>query len=74
MHVHHTGKPPQDLLIWMPAGLAAAAAIGLMILLLQLMRVFGPAPRLSTTAMPLADGSLTVVVPAYNEAANIGPC
>jgi glycosyltransferase involved in cell wall biosynthesis len=58
----------------MPAGLAAAATTGLMILLLQLMRVFGPAPRLSTTATPLAEGSLTVVVPAYNEAANIGPC
>lgn len=66
--------PPQDLLIWMPAGLAAAATTGLMILLLQLMRVFGPAPRLSTTATPLAEDSLTVVVPAYNEAANIGPC
>jgi GT2 family glycosyltransferase len=66
--------PAQDLLIWMPAGVAAAAVTGLMILLLQLMRVFGPAPRLSPPATPLTEGSLTVVVPAYNEAANIGPC
>ena len=66
--------PAQDLLIWMPAGVAAAAVTGLMILLLQLMRVFVPAPRLSPPATPLTEGSLTVVVPAYNEAANIGPC
>ena len=63
-----------DLLIWTPAGLALTAALGLVILLLGLMRVFGPAPRLSHDCTPLSDGSLTVVVPAYNEAANIGAC
>ena len=64
----------QKLLIWGPAGLAAAASVGLTILLLQLIRVFNLAPRLSNSAKPLVEGSLTVVVPAYNEAANIGPC
>ena len=62
------------LLIRTPAALAAAAAIGLTILLLQLGWVFGPAPRLGTDVTPLAEGSLTVVIPAYDEAANIGPC
>lgn len=50
--------PLQELLIWMPAASAAAAAIGLTILLLQLVRVFGPAPRLSTTPAPLAEGQV----------------
>ena len=53
----------------MPAALASAAAIGLTILLLQLGRVFGPAPQLDTDVMPLAEGSLTVVIPASIEAA-----
>lgn len=67
------------LLPWLPALLAAAAVLGLLILLAGLQRVFAQAPRLaplpedaSAAALPLA--SLTVVVPAYNEAANIAAC
>ena len=63
-----------SLLVWLPAGLAAAAALGLLILISGLQRVFARAPRLAPAGASLAAGSLTVVVPAYNEAANIGPC
>ena len=56
--------------------LAAAAALGLLILLLGLQRVFATAPRLAPASadQPPATGSLTVVIPAYNEAANIADC
>lgn len=54
---------------------AAAAVLGLLILLTGLRRVFASAPRLAAAAaLPAASGSLTVVIPAYNEAANIGAC
>ena len=62
------------LLIWLPAALAAASSMGLLILIGGLRRVFARAPRLTEATTALACGSLTVVVPAYNEAANIGPC
>lgn len=62
------------LLIWLPAALAASAVLGLLILISGLQRVFARAPRLAPAGASLVAGSLTVVVPAYNEAANIGPC
>ena len=56
---------------------AAAAALGLTILLIGLRRVFAVAPVLdhgpSQESSPTAP-SLTVVIPAYNEAANISRC
>ena len=57
--------------------MAAAAALGLTILVVALARVFARAPRLQEAELvpaALPQTSLTVVVPAYNEAANIGPC
>jgi hypothetical protein len=61
--------------------LAAAAAMGLVILISGLARLFARAPRLAErpelaaeAAVALANTSLTVVVPAYNEAANIAAC
>jgi glycosyltransferase involved in cell wall biosynthesis len=65
---------PGPLLAWSLLGLAAAACLGLAILLGALVRVFSQAPRLQAEARPLAQGSLTVVVPAYNEEANIAAC
>jgi len=62
------------LLAWALALPAAAAALGLLVLLAGLARVFARAPRLQAAAAPLAQGSLTVVVPAYNEASRIGAC
>lgn len=66
---------------WALLSLAAAAALGLSILIAGLVRVFSRAPRLMEQPEPgndpsaaLANSSLTVVVPAYNEAANIAPC
>jgi len=62
---------------WGAAGLAASAALGLTILITALARTFAQAPRLAPApgpGEPLPDTSLTVVVPAYNEAHNIGPC
>lgn len=56
---------------------AAAAALGLTILLIGLQRVFAVAPVLSheSTVEPSPPtSSLTVVIPAYNEAANISRC
>ena len=65
----------ESLLPLLLVALAASAALGLLILLSGLRRVFASAPRLaSAAALPPASGSLTVVIPAYNEAANIGPC
>jgi cellulose synthase/poly-beta-1,6-N-acetylglucosamine synthase-like glycosyltransferase len=64
---------------WALLLLSAVASLGLAILLGGLARVFARAPRLAPLlaapeqAQP-PQGSLTVVVPAYNEAANIGPC
>ncbi|EAU73042.1 glycosyltransferase family 2 protein [Synechococcus sp. RS9916] len=56
---------------------AGAAALGLTILLIGLQRVFAVAPVLSnasTIAPSPPTASLTVVIPAYNEAANISRC
>ena len=74
-------------LAWALLSLAAAAALGLVILIAGLARVFARAPRLAelqesgsdasvavAVAVDLAHTSLTVVVPAYNEAANIAAC
>ncbi|WP_411869638.1 glycosyltransferase [Vulcanococcus limneticus] len=68
---------PATALAWALLVLAAAAALGLLILIGGLARMFARAPRLaecSEAAAPLAAPSLTVVVPAYNEAANIAAC
>ena len=62
------------LLSWLLLLTAGAAAAGLAILIGGIIRVFNQAPRLQEQATPLAEGSLTVVVPAYNEAANIAAC
>ncbi len=52
-----------------------ASCMGLLILQLGLRRVFAVAPQLQASVEePLPDTSLTVVIPAYNEAGNIGPC
>ena len=52
-----------------------ASCMGLLILQLGLRRVFAVAPQLQASVeKPLPDTSLTVVIPAYNEAGNIGPC
>ena len=55
--------------------IAFAACAGLLILQLRLQQVFATAPSLqreSESACP--EDSLCVVIPAYNEAHNIGPC
>ena len=56
-------------------GMALAACFGLLILQVGLQRVFALAPRLTADAatFPL-NTSLTVVIPAYNEAFNIAAC
>jgi glycosyltransferase involved in cell wall biosynthesis len=48
--------------------------LGLAILLGGLVLVIRQAPRLREEARPRPEGSLTVVVPAYNEEANIAAC
>ena len=81
------GMDPATTLAWALLSLAAAAALGLVILIAGLEQVFARAPRLAelqesgsdttataTTSVVLANTSLTVVVPAYNEAANIAAC
>ena len=74
---------PATALAWALLSLAAAAALGLLILIAGLALVFARAPRLAqlpapdaaaSVAQALASTSLTVVVPAYNEAANIDAC
>ena len=102
---------PATALAWALLSLAAAAALGLVILIAGLEQVFARAPRLAeqqesgpdatatasatstasatatasattttsvtataSVALALANTSLTVVVPAYNEAANIAAC
>ena len=66
--------PLWTLLAWSLAGLALAAVLGLAILLGGLVLVIRQAPRLREEARPRPEGSLTVVVPAYNEEANIAAC
>ena len=52
-----------------------AASGGLLILQFGLRRTFSVAPQLETRAVnPITTTSLTVVIPAYNEESNIGPC
>ena len=65
--------PPVPALL---VGLNAAASLGLLTLLVGLQRVFAVAPRLPVCAEgdPLPAASLTLVIPAYNEAANIEAC
>jgi hypothetical protein len=54
---------------------ATAASTGLLILQLGLRRVFAVAPRLKPVQeAPAPDTSLTVVIPAFNEAHNIADC
>lgn len=54
---------------------AGSAAVGLLILQLGLQRVFSVAPRLKPAQDVAApDTSLTVVIPAFNEAHNIEAC
>ncbi len=53
---------------------ALAAGIGLSILLLGLQRVFASAPTLWHNDEQITDTSLTVVIPAFNEANNIEGC
>ena len=72
---------PAKAFAWALLSLAAAAALGLVILIAGLARLFARAPRLAEqpelaaeAAVALANTSLTVVVPAYNEAANIAAC
>ena len=65
--------PLLPLLLLLCAGIAASG--GLLILQCGLQRTFALAPHLERTAVgPLANTSLSVVIPAYNEASNIGPC
>ena len=55
--------------------LAVSASAGLLILQLGLQRVFALAPRLNPAQDdPLPETSLTVVIPAFNEANNISAC
>jgi GT2 family glycosyltransferase len=78
---------PATTLAWALLSLAAAAALGLVILIAGLGQVFARAPRLAelqesgsdasattSVALALTNTTLTVVVPAYNEAANIAAC
>ena len=54
---------------------AGSAVAGLLILQLGLQRVFAGAPRLKQApSAPAPDTSLTVVIPAFNEAHNIEAC
>ncbi|MEB3158166.1 MAG: glycosyltransferase family 2 protein [Synechococcus sp.] len=58
-------------------GGAVAAVLGLTILLIGLQRVFAVAPVLQNASVdqrPLQESSLTVVIPAFNEEANIARC
>jgi len=74
-----TAMDPATAFAWALLSLAGAAALGLVILIAGLALMFGQAPRLAEEPAPdastaLASTSLTVVVPAYNEAANIAAC
>ncbi len=62
------------MLAWTLLLLAAAADLGLTILIAGLALVFAKAPRLQLAAECQPATSLTVVVPAYNEASNIAAC
>lgn len=72
------------ILTWILIVFAAEAALGLLLLLFSLVSVFQNAPTLNSRQFqpgklpsneePLKKTELTVVVPAYNEAANIKVC
>ncbi|KGG26106.1 MULTISPECIES: glycosyltransferase [unclassified Prochlorococcus] len=72
------------ILTWILIIFAAGAALGLLLLLFSLVSVFQNAPTLNSRQFqpgqlpsneePLKKTELTVVVPAYNEAANIKVC
>lgn len=66
--------PLDTLLAASALALALMADLGLAILLGGLARVFARAPRLRLEAEAVPGTSLTVVIPAYNEAANIEAC
>ena len=58
---------------------ALAASTGLLVLQLGLFRVFAQAPQLQPLGEPDPSGlfistTFTVIIPAFNEAGNIGPC
>lgn len=68
-------------LVWITAGLGLISCLGLAVMLLQLHLNFRSAPELeppppadAELEEALATSRLLVVVPAYNEADNIGPC
>ena len=65
---------PAPLLAATALALALMADLGLAILLGGLARVFARAPRLRLEAEAVQGTSLTLVIPAYNEAANIEAC
>ena len=69
---HLTPLPPFALLL---IAALVAGCTGLLILQLGLMRVFSAAPSLQPASEgDVPETSLCVVIPAYNEALNVGPC
>ena len=60
---------------WLLLAVATSASAGLLILQLGLLRVFALAPQLQQNRQqPAPDTTLTLVIPAYNEASNISAC
>ena len=60
---------------WLLLAIATSASAGLLILQLGLQRVFAVAPQLQRIRQqPVPDTTLTLVIPAYNEASNISAC
>ena len=65
----------EQLIALLVLAMSLAACGGLLLLQLGLMRCLASAPVLCPDASPSAgSATLTVVIPAYNEAVNIGPC
>jgi len=65
----------EQLIALLVLAMSLAACGGLLLLQLGLMRCLASAPVLRSDASPSAgSATLTVVIPAYNEAVNIGPC
>ena len=65
----------EQLIALLVLAMSLAACGGLLLLQLGLMRCLASAPVLCPDASPSAgSASLTVVIPAYNEGVNIGPC
>ncbi len=68
-------------LVWILVGLGLISCLGLALMLLNLDRNFRSAPAIGSPPpgdpeleLALAASRLLVVVPAYNEADNIGEC